>query len=94
ARPTDLCHRRRQPGRRQGGRDAEHRGLDGRVPLIGAEPERPYERPALAKDYYLQDDDASKGAFQPAEGGECPGGADNGLTRARRRDAWRDGDLL
>lgn len=26
-------------------------GFDGRVVLIGAEPERPYERPALSKDY-------------------------------------------
>jgi 3-phenylpropionate/trans-cinnamate dioxygenase ferredoxin reductase subunit len=27
------------------------RGFDGRVVLIGAEPERPYERPPLTKDY-------------------------------------------
>ena len=26
-------------------------GFDGRVMLIGAEPERPYERPPLTKDY-------------------------------------------
>ena len=26
-------------------------GFDGRVVLIGAEPERPYERPPLTKDY-------------------------------------------
>ena len=26
-------------------------GFDGRVLLIGAEPERPYERPPLTKDY-------------------------------------------
>src|SRR3954468_8803756 len=26
-------------------------GYDGRVVLIGAEPERPYERPPLSKDY-------------------------------------------
>src|SRR5882762_10530402 len=26
-------------------------GFDGRVVLIGAEPERPYERPPLSKDY-------------------------------------------
>ena len=29
-------------------------GFDGRVVLVGAEPDRPYERPALSKDY-LQD---------------------------------------
>ena len=27
------------------------RGFDGRVVLIGSEPERPYERPPLTKDY-------------------------------------------
>ncbi|MGZ6565736.1 MAG: FAD-dependent oxidoreductase, partial [Solirubrobacteraceae bacterium] len=26
-------------------------GFDGRVVLIGAEPERPYQRPPLSKDY-------------------------------------------
>jgi len=26
-------------------------GFDGRIVLLGAEPERPYERPALSKDY-------------------------------------------
>jgi NADPH-dependent 2,4-dienoyl-CoA reductase/sulfur reductase-like enzyme len=26
-------------------------GFDGRVPLVGAGPERPYERPPLTKDY-------------------------------------------
>jgi 3-phenylpropionate/trans-cinnamate dioxygenase ferredoxin reductase component len=52
-----------------GGKAAEtlrEEGFDGRVVLIGAEPERPYERPPLSKDYlrgeseragvYLQDD--------------------------------------
>src|SRR6188472_3864611 len=42
-------------------------GFDGRIVLLGAEPERPYERPPLSKDYlrgetertavYLQDDE-------------------------------------
>jgi 3-phenylpropionate/trans-cinnamate dioxygenase ferredoxin reductase subunit len=27
-----------------------HEGFDGRLVLIGAEPERPYERPPLSKD--------------------------------------------
>jgi 3-phenylpropionate/trans-cinnamate dioxygenase ferredoxin reductase component len=52
-----------------GGKAAEtlrEEGFDGRVVLIGAEPERPYERPPLSKDYlrgeseraavYLQED--------------------------------------
>jgi len=32
-------------------RGAAHPGFDGRVVLLGAEPERPYERPPLTKDY-------------------------------------------
>ena len=31
--------------------ELRERGFDGRVLLIGAEPERPYERPPLTKDY-------------------------------------------
>src|SRR5919108_6650222 len=37
-----------------GGKAAEtlrEEGFDGRVVLLGAEPERPYERPPLSKDY-------------------------------------------
>jgi 3-phenylpropionate/trans-cinnamate dioxygenase ferredoxin reductase subunit len=54
-----------------GGKAAEtlrEEGFDGRIVLIGAEPERPYERPPLSKDYlrgeadrsavWLQDDPA------------------------------------
>jgi 3-phenylpropionate/trans-cinnamate dioxygenase ferredoxin reductase subunit len=39
-----------------GGKAAEalrHEGYDGRVVLVGAEPERPYERPPLSKDLLL-----------------------------------------
>jgi hypothetical protein len=39
-----------------GGRAAEtlrQQGFDGRVVLLGAEPERPYERPPLSKEYLL-----------------------------------------
>lgn len=35
-------------------------GFDGRVLLIGEEPERPYERPLLSKDYLLGDKPAEK----------------------------------
>ncbi|MDX6645716.1 MAG: 3-phenylpropionate/trans-cinnamate dioxygenase ferredoxin reductase component [Miltoncostaeaceae bacterium] len=35
-------------------------GFDGRVVLIGAEPERPYERPPLSKDYLRGESDRSK----------------------------------
>ena len=31
--------------------ELRERGFDGRVVLIGAEAERPYERPPLSKDY-------------------------------------------
>ena len=37
-----------------GGRAAEalrQEGFDGRIVLVGAEPERPYERPPLSKEY-------------------------------------------
>ena len=39
-----------------GGRAAEtlrQQGFDGRIVLVGAEPERPYERPPLSKEYLL-----------------------------------------
>src|SRR6185436_9950279 len=35
-------------------------GFDGRVVLIGAEPERPYERPPLSKDYLRGEADREK----------------------------------
>ena len=31
--------------------ELREQGFDGRIVLIGAEPERPYERPPLTKDY-------------------------------------------
>src|SRR4249919_337236 len=37
-----------------------HEGFDGRVVLIGEEPERPYERPPLSKDYLRGDAERSK----------------------------------
>jgi 3-phenylpropionate/trans-cinnamate dioxygenase ferredoxin reductase component len=36
------------------------RGFDGRVVLIGAEPERPYERPPLSKDYLRGESEREK----------------------------------
>jgi 3-phenylpropionate/trans-cinnamate dioxygenase ferredoxin reductase component len=43
------------------------RGFDGRVLLIGAEPERPYERPPLTKDYLRGESPRDK-AYVHAEG--------------------------
>src|SRR5438874_7890011 len=46
-----------------GGRAAgelRERGFDGRVILIGAEPERPYERPPLSKDYLRGESEREK----------------------------------
>ena len=40
-------------------------GYDGRVVLIGAEPERPYERPPLSKDYLRGESDRAKAAVHP-----------------------------
>jgi 3-phenylpropionate/trans-cinnamate dioxygenase ferredoxin reductase subunit len=42
------------------------RGFDGRVLLIGTEPERPYERPPLTKDY-LRDESPRDKAYVHAE---------------------------
>ena len=36
-------------------------GFDGRVVLLGAEPERPYERPPLTKDYLRGESPTRKG---------------------------------
>jgi 3-phenylpropionate/trans-cinnamate dioxygenase ferredoxin reductase subunit len=43
------------------------RGFDGRVLLIGAEPERPYERPPLTKDY-LRDESPRDKVYVHADG--------------------------
>src|SRR5438270_13868178 len=42
-------------------------GFDGRVLLLGAEPERPYERPPLTKEY-LRDESPREKAFVHPEG--------------------------
>jgi 3-phenylpropionate/trans-cinnamate dioxygenase ferredoxin reductase subunit len=47
--------------------ELRQRGFDGRVLLIGAEPERPYERPPLTKDY-LRDESPRDKAYVHAEG--------------------------
>jgi 3-phenylpropionate/trans-cinnamate dioxygenase ferredoxin reductase subunit len=41
------------------------RGFDGRVVLIGAEPERPYERPPLTKDYLRGESERDKAYVHP-----------------------------
>src|SRR6516164_7610074 len=43
------------------------RGFDGRVLLIGAEPERPYERPPLTKDYLRGESDRAKVYVHPGD---------------------------
>jgi 3-phenylpropionate/trans-cinnamate dioxygenase ferredoxin reductase subunit len=43
------------------------RGFDGRVVLVGAEPDRPYERPPLSKDYLRGESERAK-AYVHAEG--------------------------
>ena len=43
------------------------RGFDGRIVLIGSEPERPYERPPLSKDYLRGEADRDKAYVHPAE---------------------------
>ena len=51
-----------------GGRAAEamrKEGYDGRIVLIGDEPERPYERPPLSKDYLLGDSPREKAFVHP-----------------------------
>ena len=42
-------------------------GFDGRILLLGAEPERPYERPPLTKDY-LRDESPREKAYVHEEG--------------------------
>jgi 3-phenylpropionate/trans-cinnamate dioxygenase ferredoxin reductase subunit len=40
--------------------ELRERGFDGRVVLVGAEPERPYERPPLSKDYLRGESEREK----------------------------------
>ena len=40
--------------------ELREQGFDGRVVLIGAEPERPYERPPLTKDYLRGESEREK----------------------------------
>jgi len=40
-------------------RTLRRRGYDGRILIVGDEPERPYQRPPLSKDYLLDGDDAA-----------------------------------
>ncbi|MCL2770494.1 MAG: FAD-dependent oxidoreductase, partial [Solirubrobacterales bacterium] len=42
-------------------------GFDGQVLLIGSEPERPYERPPLTKDYLRGDSEREKVFVHPAD---------------------------
>ena len=46
--------------------ELRERGFDGRIVLIGAEPERPYERPPLTKDYLRGESDREKAYVHPA----------------------------
>jgi 3-phenylpropionate/trans-cinnamate dioxygenase ferredoxin reductase subunit len=46
--------------------ELRERGFDGRVVLIGAEPERPYERPPLSKDYLRGESEREKAYVHPA----------------------------
>ncbi len=47
--------------------ELRERGFDGRVVLIGSEPERPYERPPLSKDYLRGESEREKAYVHPAE---------------------------
>jgi 3-phenylpropionate/trans-cinnamate dioxygenase ferredoxin reductase subunit len=47
--------------------ELRERGFDGRVVLLGSEPERPYERPPLSKDY-LRGESAREKAYVHEEG--------------------------
>ena len=40
-------------------------GFDGRVMLVGAEPDRPYERPPLTKDYLRGESERAKAYVHP-----------------------------
>ena len=73
----ELRHRRRRPGRREGRADAAEQGFDGRIVLVGDEPQRPYERPPLSKELPARQ-------RRPREGLRPPAGL---VRRARRRPA-------
>lgn len=45
--------------------ELRERGFDGRIVMIGAEPERPYERPPLTKDYLRGESDREKAYVHP-----------------------------
>src|SRR5437588_3617849 len=47
--------------------ELRERGFDGQVTLVGAEPERPYERPPLSKDYLRGESEREK-AYVHEEG--------------------------
>ena len=66
----------------------EH-GFDGRVVLVGAESERPYERPPLSKDYLRGESEREKAYVHPAildayKAGELPIDGVDGATRTAR----------
>ncbi len=46
--------------------ELRERGFDGRVVLVGAEPDRPYERPPLSKDYLRGESEREKAYVHPA----------------------------
>jgi 3-phenylpropionate/trans-cinnamate dioxygenase ferredoxin reductase component len=46
--------------------ELRERGFDGRVVLVGSEPERPYERPPLSKDYLRGESEREKAHVHPA----------------------------
>ena len=45
--------------------ELREQGFDGRVTLIGAEPERPYERPPLTKDYLRSESERAQAYVHP-----------------------------
>ena len=47
------------------GQELRERGFDGRIVLIGTEPERPYERPPLTKDYLRGESEREKAYVHP-----------------------------
>jgi 3-phenylpropionate/trans-cinnamate dioxygenase ferredoxin reductase subunit len=47
--------------------ELRERGFEGRIVLVGAEPERPYERPPLTKDYLRGESEREKAYVHPAE---------------------------
>ena len=47
--------------------ELRERGFDGRVILVGAESERPYERPPLTKDYLRGESEREKAYVHPSD---------------------------